>query len=321
MDVLRSIVLAASIAAFAHHSLAQGKAPAISGAYSGTDNCPQPRKMKVALQGASDGSLTGLVTFYLPPTSTQAVSYALNGEFNATSGKFYGYVNGWKDAAPPAGFVMTGLDGTFDTRTATIEGKLTSGACTAFTASRDPEGSANVTNANVANTGLVHKSAAFWNDDGSELIRKVFDGDFGNNVADSTDFQFLFGSYVESFSSRCRTDLPTQRVSVTITQGFATNLSTATVEMDPRFADPYHAYYENLTSGGTALGILLREGPDRALKKLLEPGDVERFFARAPCRSASMRQLGENLLRAGKGQPSVQRAGVTIPGAAAESDK
>jgi hypothetical protein len=313
-----SIVVVLALGVFALEAQAQIRAGAISGAYSGSDNCPEPRKLKFTLQASSDGSLSGLITFYLPHTATKAVSYFLNGRYDVRSGEFSLVANGWKDAPPPAGFVMSGMDGTLNPRKETIEGKLTTGACTAFTAWKDPEGAATVTN--VINTGLVHKSKTFWKSFKGDLIREVFDGDFGKHVGESTDFQLLFTDYVEAYSKRCRASLPVKHVTLTYTQGVGSNLVTGKIEMDARFEEPYRAYYGTATSTmGTALSLIITKGPERLLKDFTEPSDTDQFFGRASCQSASMRQLGENLLRAAKSQPSLQREGATIPGAAAET--
>ena len=48
--------------------------------------------------------------------------------------------------------------------------------------------------------------------------------------------------------------------------------------------------------------------------------DIDRFFSKEACGSAAMRQLGDNLLRAANGQPSLQAVGGRIAGAATESE-
>ena len=49
--------------------------------------------------------------------------------------------------------------------------------------------------------------------------------------------------------------------------------------------------------------------------------DMQKFFADHACKSAAMRQLNENFLRAINGDPSLQQADGKIDGAQAESDK
>jgi hypothetical protein len=72
-------------------------------------------------------------------------------------------------------------------------------------------------------------------------------------------------------------------------------------------------------------GLLLRDGPGRVLKRLLDPAvgtsDADRFFGKGTMPERYDEQLSENLLRAAYGELSLQREGLTIPGAMAESDK
>ena len=62
---------------FAPNAKAQSAATAINGVYNGTYTCAiGPRTLKLSLLASGNGSLTGVFTFYLPPTShTQAFSY------------------------------------------------------------------------------------------------------------------------------------------------------------------------------------------------------------------------------------------------------
>ncbi len=66
----------------APNAQAQSAATAINGVYNGTYTCALgPRTLKLSLLASGNGSLTGLFTFYLPPTShTQAFSYSLSGD-------------------------------------------------------------------------------------------------------------------------------------------------------------------------------------------------------------------------------------------------
>ena len=53
----------------------------------------------------------------------------------------------------------------------------------------------------------------------------------------------------------------------------------------------------------------------------LSPDGLDfRFLDRHACDSAIMTQLGENIARAARGQPSLQAAGVRLPNADQESD-
>jgi hypothetical protein len=49
--------------------------------------------------------------------------------------------------------------------------------------------------------------------------------------------------------------------------------------------------------------------------------EIGKFFGKEACNSAAMHQINENLLRAATQERSLQQAGATIPGAAAETDK
>jgi hypothetical protein len=128
---------------FAPKAQAQSAANAINGDYNGTYTCAiGPRTLKLSLLTSGNGSLTGVFTFYLPPTShTQAFSYSLNGTFDAASGKFKLNPVKW-ETPPPGGYVMVGMDGSFDPRSGQVAGKITNGSCGAFQATRDQAASA-----------------------------------------------------------------------------------------------------------------------------------------------------------------------------------
>jgi hypothetical protein len=130
---------------FAPNAQAQSAATAINGVYNGTYTCAiGPRTLKLSLLASGNGSLTGVFTFYLPPTShTEAFSYSLNGMFDAASGKFKLNPVKW-ETPPPGGYVMVGMDGAFDPGTGQVAGKITYGSCGAFQATRDQAASANV---------------------------------------------------------------------------------------------------------------------------------------------------------------------------------
>jgi hypothetical protein len=131
---------------FAPNAQAQSAATVINGVYNGTYTCAiGPRTLKLSLLASGNGSLTGVFTFYLPPTShTQAFSYSLNGTFDAASGKFKLNPVKW-ETPPPGGYSMVGMDGAFDPGTGQVAGKITYGSCGAFQATRDQAKSANMT--------------------------------------------------------------------------------------------------------------------------------------------------------------------------------
>ena len=179
--------------------------------------------------------------------------------------------------------------------------------------------------------GLVRKSEAYWGAYNTDIVRLVFDGNFSSNEDDSSHFRLAFNTYVESFSNRCRAYLPPQHESVTVTQ-MKTRTdrlgnvvrepagAPVTYEVDSRFASKYREYTESVSSGGRGLASTFEALSGKG--DPFAPGtDVVKFFAKESCQSASMRQLGENFLRAATGTSSLQAVNATIPGAAAESDK
>lgn len=181
---------------------------------------------------------------------------------------------------------------------------------------------------------VVRKSKAYWDDYRSDIIRQIFDGGFGSDVSSSTQFRLLYSSYVENFSKRCRAYLPADHTALTVTPikrksdryGHTIeerNGSSVTLQVDPRFAPKYRQYVSSLGSSsenlGTVLGVLSGKV---SMSTYVDPdADMDQFFVTEKCQSASMHQMGENLLRAANSQPSLQESGATIAGAAAETDK
>src|SRR6266478_6359613 len=131
---------------FAPNTQAQNAATAINGVYDGSYTCAQgPRTLKLSLLASGNGSLTGVFTFYMPPTShTQAFSYGLSGTFDAASGKFRLNPVSW-ETPPPGSYSMVGMEGAFDPRAGSVAGKITVPACGAFQATRNQAESANMT--------------------------------------------------------------------------------------------------------------------------------------------------------------------------------
>jgi hypothetical protein len=143
-----SISAVFTLCVFASSLKAQSAATTINGDYNGTYTCAiGPRTLKLSLFTSGNGSLTGVFTFYLPPTShTQAFSYSLSGTFDAASGKFKLNPVKW-ETPPPGGYVMVGMDGAFDPGSGQVAGKITNGSCGAFQATRDQ--AAGASNASV----------------------------------------------------------------------------------------------------------------------------------------------------------------------------
>lgn len=185
-----------------------------------------------------------------------------------------------------------------------------------------------------ATNGLVRKSQEYWNGYQTDLIRQVFDGLYGDDMDSDSHFRVMFGTYVEMFAKHCHADLPSHYEAVTITRSTETrdrygNLvrdqvdQQWTVDVDPRFATKYKKYAAApLVSGGEALRqtFSIMSGKSSFGSYTALGNDIDRFFEKEACASATMRQLNENLLRAAHGDPSLQDAGVTIPGASAESN-
>jgi hypothetical protein len=101
---------------------------------------------------------------------------------------------------------------------------------------------------------------------------------------------------------------------------------TYTVEMDPRFVARFNQFHAALNSPGAGLrdaATAAQSGGAQGVvrERLAIVTDMQKFFADHACKSAAMRQLTENFLRAINGDPSLQQADGKIDGAQAESDK
>ena len=205
----------------------------------------------------------------------------------------------------------------------------------------------------LAAKGVVRKSQAYWGRYENDLIRQIFDGGFADDVNDDVSFQLMFTNYVDLLSKTYRANLPANHRPITIVtttyrNGFVVSTESRTIEIDPRFIAKYCEFsgvtpepgtqaasdlaardihiFRRVMEAGTPAG---RESTADAFARfrlaLAHPGENERdlskFLATETGASAAMRQLGENLLRAAMGEPSVQEAGVKIQGAEAETDK
>ena len=172
--------------------------------------------------------------------------------------------------------------------------------------------------------GLVRKSAAYWSRYKSDIIRQVFDGGFGADIDEDGQFHILFTGYVEQFSDSCRAYVPTPFEKETITHTVdGRPVSSREIDIDLRFWPKYHQFTNlgdlSAKSKSDAIGVVTGR---TSLSTYLDPAmDIIKFFSTETCKSAAMRQLTENLLRGATGKPSLQTAGASIAGAAAESDK
>lgn len=188
--------------------------------------------------------------------------------------------------------------------------------------------------------GVVYKSGAFWSAfDDFEMPRRVFEGDF-HGVNTTSAFAGSFSAYVEEFYRNCKSALPSSKVPydrplVNVETGERITIDSY-VEMDPRFYDAYARYErrraagqmadglddlaEGVAKGGKAGVETMIKGLAQGAAAALNHGKQMAAFLRGRCQSATVRQMGENMLRAANGQPSVQASGPPIEGAAAESE-
>jgi hypothetical protein len=201
----------------------------------------------------------------------------------------------------------------------------------------------------LASKDLVRKSRQYWDGYQTDMIREVFDGGFGAAMDENEQFQRVFLTYVGTFSAECPECLPPNHQTVTVTEitsmsvtqnlgwregvdaeadRYQTNKTekTYTVEMDPRFVAKFNQFHDAVNSPGAGLrglaAIAQPGGAQRVLHdRLAMVTDMQKFFADHAGKSAAMRQLNENFLRAINGEPSLQQAGGKISGAEAESDK
>jgi hypothetical protein len=96
--------------------------------------------------------------------------------------------------------------------------------------------------------------------------------------------------------------------------------------MDPRFVAKFNQFHDAIASPGAGLrdaAAAAQPGGAQSVvhERLAMVTDMQKFFVDHGGKSAAMRQLNENFLRAINGEPSLQQAGGKIEGAEAESDK
>jgi len=189
----------------------------------------------------------------------------------------------------------------------------------------------------LASKDLVRQSWKYWDAYQHDMIREVFDGGFGAAIIENKEFQKVFCTYVEMFSAKCPDSLPPNHVRVTnivrTNRKFDKNgtlLSEEnhdyTVDMDPRFEEGYKRCWASLNSKASGLaGVVAAAQPGGVQHTLYDlktlAANMQRFFADHGGKSAAMRQMSENFVRAVNGDPSLQQAGGQIDGAGAESDK
>jgi hypothetical protein len=189
----------------------------------------------------------------------------------------------------------------------------------------------------LASKDLVRKSRQYWDGFQNDMIREVFDGGFGPGIDENREFQKTFCTYVEMFAAKCPECLPADHQNVTIIwrtnrklDQFGNVISEEnhdfTVDMDSRFVDAYKRCWKALTSKGAVLGDIVAAQQAGGAQHILHDmiglaTDMQKFFADHAGKSAAMRQLNENFVRAVNDKPSLQQDGEKIDGAEAESDK
>ncbi len=189
----------------------------------------------------------------------------------------------------------------------------------------------------LASKDLVRKSRLYWDGYQTDMIREVFDGGFGAAMNENDQFQKVFCSYVEMLSAKFPDCLPANhvRVSITVRTNRKFDKQTGlliseenhdyTVDMDPRFVDTYVKFHDTQFNRVPMQGVIAAAQPGGAQHLVHDMmalvTDMQKFFADHACKSAAMRQLTENFLRAINGDPSLQQADGKIDGAQAESDK
>lgn len=200
----------------------------------------------------------------------------------------------------------------------------------------------------LASKDLVRKSRRYWKDYQTDMLREVFDGGFGAAMDEDEQFQRVFLTYVGTFYAKCPESLPANHQTVTVTEitsatttrnfywqawqpesdRYQTNVTTRTytLEMDPRFVATFNQFHAELFSPRAGLRDVARAAQPGGAQAVVNGrldmlNDMLRFFADHGGKSAAMRQLNENFLRAINGEPSLQQAGGKIDGAEAESDR
>ena len=197
--------------------------------------------------------------------------------------------------------------------------------------------------------GIVYKLDPFWAQyPKSELARRIFDGDFAQ-YSKTSNFSWLYLVYGDYFSSRCAQHVKswtTLLVPVSEPDGTVDNPVTGLPEtrfrssvdklrLDSRFAPRYNEFEAAIRVYALSRAAdAIKNGPNfatmtareffklvPAVKDQLTPEGTDlEFLQNHACDSATMTQLGENIARASRGQPSLQADGVRLDNAERESD-
>lgn len=195
--------------------------------------------------------------------------------------------------------------------------------------------------------GIVYKLDGYWSRYVNfDVARRAFDGDF-TKLADSNQFKAILSMYASVYSARCKDHvknwvtyhIPYQeevsrreymdgRVERDLRTGFAPLKIDA--RFDPEFGVDWpvankYTLGESFKIAETmghlkdwTVASVRRDFPAQFSK--LTAAQVNLFFREHACTSATMTQLGENLIRARRGGPSLQAEKIRLAGADAESD-
>lgn len=199
-----------------------------------------------------------------------------------------------------------------------------------------------LTNMNEARQqGIVYKSGEFWKKYKLEMIKHIFSGDFGF-VEHPLSFVTMYLSYVDGYYQECKNQLPSERVSYTEEwyekkYGVSSKTGEYYVEMEPRFAKNFEVFMDirdsknrmNLlttfvdsftrksSQGGLSfVGDLAKD----FMQDMADGLEMRKFIKDVGCSSATIKQLGDNLIAAANGNRPVQQTGRYYSGAALESN-
>ena len=184
----------------------------------------------------------------------------------------------------------------------------------------------------------VVKPQEFWDRlQFSGTVKAVFEGDFSNTT--SATFKLYFSALQWAYSDRCKDDLPanavkrgyiTQRI---FNDGSRDEPVERSALIAPEFVVFYDAYQDDVSAamqryrrsvqsqanksisrGGNWLSIVGNAANNHPMQQL------DRFVvASGGCGSDTLYQLRQNFLRAARGAPSLQDAGIALPKAVQES--
>lgn len=181
---------------------------------------------------------------------------------------------------------------------------------------------------NIRLPGIVYKSKHFWQIFiGFDEMQNVFNGYFGG-LEKKIKFKLYYHAFVNHYDYSCKlvgNTVSRKLVRETVTEQDGIEVSRkvdseVVIQMEKRFADKYDEYYDAVYSYSKLKGFglaLQQKLPDI---RTMPEFQITNFFRQASCGSATMLQMKENLWRVSHGKSSLQKQGVKIPHAKAESD-